>query len=99
MTTIGVNTMNARQYVDFKLYLTRAGDDGFQVALLPTPEVGETPAPVHVPADMGPDADLLPFLAHKSVTWRQLVAFGKGLANWLLPDGDIRKLFDQIEVP
>ena len=47
--------MNQRQYIDFKLFLTRPPDgQGCQVALLPTPEVGETITPVNVPADQLP---------------------------------------------
>lgn len=89
--------MKPREYIDFKLYLAPApnGQGGCQVALLPTPEVGESMMPVTVPAGDGPPADLLPFLAAKSVTWRQLVALGQGLANWLLPEGEVRKLFEE----
>lgn len=38
-------------YIDFKLYLTRPdnGKSARQVALLPTPEVGEAITPVTVP--------------------------------------------------
>ncbi len=47
--------MKQRQYIDFKLYLTRTPDGtGCQVTLLPTPEVGETIMPVIVPAEKGP---------------------------------------------
>ena len=69
------------------------------MALLPTPQVGETVTPVIVPADKGPAANFLPLVASKGITLRNLVAFGKGLANWLLPeeaDDDqesIRKMF------
>lgn len=79
--------MPQRNYIDFKLYLTSAPDEkgACQVALLPTPEVGETVLPVTVPAEIGPSADLLPLVAGKAITLKQLVAFGKGLANWLLP--------------
>jgi hypothetical protein len=77
-----------RQYIDFKLYLTKPpdGKGACQVALLPTPEVGESIAPVTISAEKGPPANLLPFIADKSITLRNLVEFGKGLANWLLPD-------------
>jgi hypothetical protein len=76
-----------RQYIDFKLYLTRPPDGkGCQVTLLPTPEVGETISPVTVPAEKGPPADLLPYLAGKSINLPNLVKLGKGLAGWLLPD-------------
>lgn len=87
--------MTQREYIDFKLYLTRPpeGQDTCQVALLPTPEVGETITPVTVSAEKGPSADQLPYLAGKSITLRQLVQFGKGLANWLLPEDTIRSLF------
>jgi hypothetical protein len=86
--------MPQRPYIDFKLYLTRPADGqgACQVALLPTPEVGETITPVTVPAENGPSAELLPYLAGKSITLRQLVAFGKQLANWLLPEDTIRGL-------
>ena len=78
--------MKHRQYIDFKLYLTRAPDGtGCQVTLLPTPEIGETSAPVIVPAEKGPSTDQLAYLASKSITLQKFVEFGKGLANWLLP--------------
>jgi hypothetical protein len=93
--------MPQRNYIDFKLYLTMPaeGKSACQVALLPTPEVGETLAPVTVPIEKGPPADLLPFLASKSITLRKLVEYGKGLANCLLPaeknddQTSIRELF------
>ena len=91
--------MQPRNYIDFKLYLTGAPNGACQVALLPTPEVGESVTPVIVPAENGPSANLLPFVASKGITLRKLVEFGKGLANWLLPtvsaDGQepIRDLF------
>ena len=76
-----------RQYIDFKLYLTRPPDGkGCQVALLPTPEVGESTTPVTISAEKGPPVSLLPLIASKGITLRRLVEFGKGLANWLLPD-------------
>jgi hypothetical protein len=87
--------MKPREYIDFKLYLTRPEGGGCQVSLLPTPEVGETITPVTVLADQGPSTDQLPYLAGKSITLRQLVQFGKGLANWLLPEGTIRSLFSE----
>lgn len=76
-----------RQYIDFKLYLTQApdGKGACQVSLLPTPEVGESVAPVSTSAEKGPPANLLPLIAGKSITLPKLVEFGKGLANWLLP--------------
>jgi CHAT domain len=84
-----------RQYIDFKLYLTRPpdGKGACQVALLPTSEVGETITPVTVSEESGPPADLLPYLAAKSITLPNLVRIGKGLANWLLPEDTIRPLF------
>lgn len=79
--------LQPRQYIDFKLYLTRPpSGQGVQVALLPTAEVGETPSPVVVPAEAGPSPDMLPLIAGKACTLRKLVEFGKGLTNWLLPD-------------
>jgi len=77
-----------RRYIDFKLYLTQPpeGKGACQVALLPTPEVGESIAPISISAEKGPPANLLPLLAGKSITLSRLVEFGKGLANWLLPD-------------
>lgn len=86
-----------REYIDFKLFLTRppGAPDACQVALLPTPEVGETITPVTVPVEKGPPADQLGYLANKSITLRNLVKYGKGLANWLLPEGTIRSLFDE----
>ena len=87
--------MKKQAYIDFKLLLTRppSGEGGCQVNLLPTPEVGETIAPVIVSAEAGPSAELLPQLAQKSITLRQLATLGKGLANWLLPEGTIRERF------
>ena len=43
-----------REYIDFKLYLTGVpeGQGACQVALLPTPEVGETVTPVTVATDL-----------------------------------------------
>lgn len=89
-----------RRYIDFKLYLTRSADgEGCQVSLLPTPEVGETVTPVVVPAAAGPPAEALELIAQKAITVRQLVAFGKWLAAWLLPadepngERSIRSLF------
>lgn len=75
-----------RHYIDFNLCLTRPPTgEGCQVALLPTPEVGEIVTSVVVPATDGPSPDALPMLARKQITPRNLIAFGKGLANWLLP--------------
>ena len=87
--------MGKREYIDFKLYLTRApeGQGACQVALLPTPEVGETVTPVTVPATEKPPPDLLPLLASKHITWRSLTALGKKLTNCLLPQGTIRDRF------
>ncbi len=84
-----------REYIDFKLYLSRApSEEGIcQVALLPTPEVGETITPVIVPIEKGPSADLLPLIASKGITLRKLVEFGQGLANLLLPEGTVRERF------
>jgi hypothetical protein len=77
-----------RRYIDFKLYLTQPpdGKGACQVALLPTPEVGESIAPATTSVEKGPPANLLPLIASKSITLSKLVEFGKGLANWLLPD-------------
>ncbi len=87
--------MGERRYIDFNLYLTRPSEaqGGCRVALLPSREVGETITPVTVGADQGPPEDLLPLLAAKQITLRKLVEFGKGLANWLLPEDTIRPLF------
>jgi CHAT domain len=84
-----------RQYIDFKLYLTRPpdGKGACQVALLPTPEVGETINPITVPAEKGPSSDLQPLIASKGITLRKLVEFGQGLANLLIPEGTIRERF------
>ena len=84
-----------RPYIDFKLYLTRP-DDGksaCQVALLPTPEVGETINPVTVPLEEKPPIDALQWLAAKQGTFGSMVALGKKLANCLLPEGVIRERF------
>lgn len=90
--------MKQRQYIDFKLYLTRPpdGQGACQVALLPTPEVGESMTPVNVPADQAPTEDLIDQLANRSITARQLIDLGTRLANCLLPaDGksSIREQF------
>lgn len=87
--------MAARNYIDFKLYLTAApgGTGACQVALLPTPEVGETITPVVVPADKAPAPELQEQLAAKSSTDRQLTTLGKQLTDCLLPDGTIRERF------
>jgi hypothetical protein len=86
-----------REYIDFKLLLARppGQPDACQVSLLPTPEVGETTLPVVVSAQDGPPPDQIAYLANKSITLRNMVKYGKGLANWLLPEGTIRDLFDQ----
>ena len=51
--------MSTRRTIDFKLYLTRpaAPDAACEVALLPTPEVGESMGPVTIPAADAPAAD------------------------------------------
>ncbi|MBP8107834.1 MAG: CHAT domain-containing protein [Caldilineaceae bacterium] len=86
--------MKQRQYIDFKLFLTRPPDgQGCQIALLPTPEVGETTTPVTILADQFPTETQLRQLANRSITARQLIDLGTRLANCLLPDGIIRKRF------
>lgn len=84
-----------RPYIDFKLYLTRpaGGMAACQVALLPTPEVGETITPVTVPLEESPPSDSLQLLAAKMGTFSSMVALGKKLANCLLPEGVIRERF------
>ena len=86
---------NQRQYIDFKLYLTRPPDrkGACQIALLPTPEVGETITPVTVPLSEKPLDGHLQLLAAKQGTFGNLVALGKKLANCLLPEGVIRERF------
>ncbi len=86
-----------REYIDFKLYLTRAdnGQGACQVSLLPTPEIGESISPVFVPAESAPNPDLLALLAGKIISLPQLAQLGKQLANCLLPEGTIRELFIQ----
>lgn len=84
-----------REYVDFKLYLTGAAEGACQVALLPTPEVGETVLPVTVPAEKAPDAAELAYLEGKSITVGNLAKLGRKLADCLLPEGTIRNLFQQ----
>ena len=71
--------MPARDYIDFKLYLTAAPEGkGFcQVAVLPTPEVGEAIVPVMVDTDSAPRTDLCAQLASKSITLRNLATLGK----------------------
>lgn len=87
--------MAERKYIDLKLYLTPAagGEGACQVALLPTPEVGESITPQIVPADQAPREDELALLAAKQITMRGLAALGKRLANCLLPEGTIRERF------
>src|SRR5438270_8423174 len=89
--------MMQRHYIDFKLYLTRsaAEQSACQVALLPTTEVGESRQPVAFSTSNAPSQDLLNALANKSITQRQLVELGKQLADFLLPDGEIRALFTE----
>jgi hypothetical protein len=89
--------MPQRPYIDFKLYLTRPteGQGACQVALLPTPEVGETTTPVAVSAENIPTPELLAQLASKSITLRQLATLGKQLGHCLLPEGTIRNLFEE----
>lgn len=84
-----------RHYIDFKLYLTRpvGGMAACQVALLPTPEVGETVSPVTVPLEESPPSDSLQLLAAKMGTFSSMVALGKKLAGCMLPDGVIRERF------
>jgi len=87
--------MPPRNYVDFKLYLTAApaGKGACQVALLPTPEVGEAISPVVVPAQQTPDWEQQMLLADKSITLGNLAKLGKQLGECLLPSGPIRDLF------
>ena len=87
--------MPGRDYIDFKIYLTAApeGKGVCQVAVLPTPEVGEAIVPVIVGIDNAPRPDLLAQLASKSITLRDLAILGKQLAECLLPTGPARELF------
>lgn len=87
--------MAEREYIDFKLYLTKPNDEGIacQVALLPTPEVGESMRMVDVPADRAPKEMHLKLLAQKTISPKDLLALGKSLADCLLPEGEIRNLF------
>lgn len=87
--------MPQRNYIDFKLYLTKPESlqGGCQVALLPTPEVGETISPVVVPVSSLPNPDLLALLAGKMIPLPQLIELGKQLADCMLPKGQIRELF------
>lgn len=84
-----------RPYIDFKLYLTgpAGGTAACQVALLPTPEVGETISPVKVLRENIPSAADLQLLAAKMITFSKMVALGKKLADCLLPEGVIRERF------
>jgi hypothetical protein len=87
--------MSERQYIDFKLYLTKPSDEqvACRVALLPTPEVGESMYPVSVPAEKAPQSIWLKQLERKNISPRQLLEMGKSLADCLLPEGEIRNLF------
>lgn len=85
-----------RQYVDFKVYLTRApgSDDNFLVSLLPTPEVGESTLPILFKKDELPPEDLLLLLEAKQITLMDLIAIGKKLTDCLLPEKDgLRAVF------
>ncbi len=84
-----------RQYMDFNLYLTRSpdGKSVCQVALLPTPEVGETITPISVPLQESPPSDAMLLLVAKQGTFGSMVVLGKKLANCLLPEGVIRERF------
>jgi hypothetical protein len=68
-----------RPYIDFKLYLTRLPDEksACHVALLPTPEVGETITPVTAPLEEIPPPDVLQWLAAKKATFGSMVALGR----------------------
>jgi hypothetical protein len=58
-----------RQYIDFKLHLTQLpdGKGACQVVLLPTPEVGESVAPVTMSAEKGPPANPVMGASSRSV--------------------------------
>jgi hypothetical protein len=87
----------SKQYIDFKLYLTKPDDEqvACQVALLPTPEVGESMRPVEVTADKAPQPIWLKQLKEKDITPLQLLKLGKSLADCLLPEGEIRNTFKE----
>jgi CHAT domain len=87
--------MSGREYIDFKLFLTASPESKgvCQVAVLPTPEVGEAITPVTVSLDNTPRADLLAQLASKTITLANLAILGNQLAECLLPSGPIRSLF------
>ncbi len=80
-------TKNPRSFIDFKLYLTCPpdGNSACQVALLPTPEVGETVVPITAPLEERPSNDALQLLVAKDITFGNLVALGQKLANCMLP--------------
>ena len=85
--------MNApRRYVDFPLELRRWSADGFEAAVPPS-DVGES-APVHVPlTERELDVDLLK-LDRGAASADDVIGFGRRLADLLLPEGEIRSLFD-----
>jgi tetratricopeptide (TPR) repeat protein len=80
-----------RRYIDFPLELRRWTADGFESAV-PLSDVGET-EPVHVPLTQGElDFDLLT-LERGTASADDAIAFGRRLADLLLPEGEIRRLF------
>ena len=87
--------MSERPYLDFKLYLTKPADPKYacQVSLLPTAEIGESMRPVNVPVEKAPKSLLLKKLARKSIGGPELLQLGKSLADCLIPEGEIRRLF------
>jgi len=88
--------MSHKRFIDFKLYLTLPEPESMacQVALLPTPEVGESPGPVTIAKERAPSQDLVELLEDRRLTGQQLVELGRALANCLLPEaGGIRGLF------
>ncbi len=85
----------AREYIDFKLYLTdvAGSPDMFQVSLLPTAELGESVHPVLFTTSEGPYAENYKDLQNRRINNYYLFEIGKQLADWLLPKGTIRDLF------
>lgn len=86
---------SVRRYIDLKLYLTRPSPEfACQVALLPTPEVGESEQPVLVPKEQAPSRSLLERLDSKVICGKELVQLGQQLCGCLLPEeGGTRELF------
>lgn len=84
-----------RQYINFNLELRDldVATDTFKVAVLPSPEVGETPDAVSVTYGYGELEGSLDRLDRKRLRQKDLISLGENLAKRLLPPGSVRELF------